>query len=66
MLYEDFRGTITQVLIAEKKLNIRDENIVVHYKEKLLTMREDVCGSRTLTKNIIRKSLTLCWEIFWL
>ena len=32
MLYEDFRGTITQVLIAEKKLNIRDENIVVHYK----------------------------------
>ena len=57
MLYEDFRGTITQVLIAEKKLNIR---------EKLLTMREDVCGSRTLTKNIIRKSLTLCWEIFWL
>ena len=28
MLYEDFRGTITQVLIAEKKLNIRDENIV--------------------------------------
>ena len=25
MLYEDFRGTITQVLIAEKKLNIRDE-----------------------------------------
>lgn len=32
MLYEDFRGTITQVLIAEKKLNIRDENSVVHYK----------------------------------
>ena len=27
-------------------------------------MREDVCGSRTLTKNIIRKSLTLCWENF--
>ena len=66
MLYEDFRGTITQVLIAEKKLNIRDENIVVIIREKLLTMREDVCRSRTLTKNIIRKSLTLCWEIFWL